>query len=396
MNPLAGHPFWRNLLRVEATAVPPPFGVDPTNVALSAQAGTNIEPSVAEEWARRLRAGGWHAFPHMLPTPAGPRPLGFPGWANLVFPGQRAPDLIAVHPGRRVVLVGDVTAQPRSGHLRKTIGYARQLARAFRPDNRYAVLAQERYWGTPLDRARILGILRTNVSPRFLVRPGREAESKWSGGRPPGPPRRSGGRRRPGRWPCRTCPGPWSRNTQVYGPGGSCADCIRAGRAWVCPACDNGFVGPRFACNNCGNRGQRESFAAAPAGRRRFGPPYPPLPLLRSGSRGAAVGYLQSVLNVWAGRQPVPLAPLVEDAVFGPRTLQRVRSFQQTTGIPADGVVGPQTWSRLSLVQIASPANPWFCAWLCGAVCAATLLDPIPGDEAACLLCIGACTRGSA
>ena len=146
---------------------------DPSHGKYAAQAGTNIEPSVAEEWARRMREQNWQAFPHMQPTPAGPRPLGFPSWAHALFPSQRAPDLIAVHPNQRTILVGDVTSKPTESHWNKTCGYAQRVARAVANPRSaigklypgYRVVMQERYWGLPA------GSARTDMSRRVVIAP---------------------------------------------------------------------------------------------------------------------------------------------------------------------------------------------------------------------------------
>lgn len=68
--------------------------------------------------------------------------------------------------------------------------------------------------------------------------------------------------------------------------------------------------------------------------------PPPPRPLLRNGSRGSAVVFVQRVV----GASP--------DGVFGPRTADAVRRWQAAQGISADGVVGPQTWGRLERVVV--------------------------------------------
>ena len=43
--------------------------------------------------------------------------------------------------------------------------------------------------------------------------------------------------------------------------------------------------------------------------------------------------------------------PTEIDGVFGPRTKAAVRDFQQSKGLPDDGIVDPQTWPRL-VVQV--------------------------------------------
>jgi hypothetical protein len=57
---------------------------------------------------------------------------------------------------------------------------------------------------------------------------------------------------------------------------------------------------------------------------------------LRNGSTGDTVKYLQSALG-----------DLKVDGIFGPITEKAVRKFQKQQKIQIDGVVGPQTWSRL-------------------------------------------------
>lgn len=70
-------------------------------------------------------------------------------------------------------------------------------------------------------------------------------------------------------------------------------------------------------------------------------------PLLRKGNRGGSVAYLQRLLNTWAAGSRLPVARLQEDGIFGPATEQRVRSFQRVTGLPADGIAGPETLAAL-------------------------------------------------
>lgn len=63
--------------------------------------------------------------------------------------------------------------------------------------------------------------------------------------------------------------------------------------------------------------------------------------ILRFGSRGAQVEYLQLALQR-AGYQD-----LAVDGIFGARTGDAVRDFQQRNGLFPDGVVGRLTWNRL-------------------------------------------------
>lgn len=66
------------------------------------------------------------------------------------------------------------------------------------------------------------------------------------------------------------------------------------------------------------------------------------LPTVRRGSNGLSVAYCQNLLN-----RRVPQAPLWVDGIFGPNTEARVKQFQMSKGLHADGVVGPMTWGAL-------------------------------------------------
>jgi len=65
-------------------------------------------------------------------------------------------------------------------------------------------------------------------------------------------------------------------------------------------------------------------------------------PTLRLGSRGEVVEYLQKFLmdrgHMWRGH---PLG------YFGNHTETAVKAFQQAEGLVADGIVGPNTWSKI-------------------------------------------------
>ena len=66
---------------------------------------------------------------------------------------------------------------------------------------------------------------------------------------------------------------------------------------------------------------------------------YPGIPM-RSGDRGATVKSAQRQLNVKG-------ANITADGRFGSRTAGAVRSFQKANDLPADGVIGPETWAAL-------------------------------------------------
>lgn len=65
-------------------------------------------------------------------------------------------------------------------------------------------------------------------------------------------------------------------------------------------------------------------------------------------TNGQDVQQVQQALVRWG-------ASLVADGYFGPATAIAVEQFQRSQGLPADGVVGPQTWARL---QQSPPAPP--------------------------------------
>jgi peptidoglycan hydrolase-like protein with peptidoglycan-binding domain len=69
-----------------------------------------------------------------------------------------------------------------------------------------------------------------------------------------------------------------------------------------------------------------------------------PWPLVRRGDKVFPVRPLQQLLR--ARSQPVAV-----DGIFGPLTESAVRVFQQSKGLAADGIVGPNTWPKL-IVQV--------------------------------------------
>lgn len=69
-------------------------------------------------------------------------------------------------------------------------------------------------------------------------------------------------------------------------------------------------------------------------------------PILQSGSTGTDVKRLQRILVMLKRLDYTGI-----DGSFGPNTEAAVKLFQQDNSLPADGIVGPMTWSSL-------PADP--------------------------------------
>jgi peptidoglycan hydrolase-like protein with peptidoglycan-binding domain len=65
---------------------------------------------------------------------------------------------------------------------------------------------------------------------------------------------------------------------------------------------------------------------------------------VRRGSEGDAVRGVQEEFRFRAGE---PSAALAVDGIFGPRTEEAVRGFQEALEIAVDGIVGPVTWRAL-------------------------------------------------
>jgi peptidoglycan hydrolase-like protein with peptidoglycan-binding domain len=72
--------------------------------------------------------------------------------------------------------------------------------------------------------------------------------------------------------------------------------------------------------------------------------PILPFPLVKRPTDRFPVRSLQQLLRARGHTVAV-------DGIFGPRTEAAVRAFQQSKGLAADGIVGPQTWGRL-IVQV--------------------------------------------
>ena len=73
--------------------------------------------------------------------------------------------------------------------------------------------------------------------------------------------------------------------------------------------------------------------------------PYPGT-LLQNGSSGNSVAIIQRMLNVISVFFP-SIPRLNIDGRYGPATAGAVRAFQELFGLRIDGIVGPDSWSRI-------------------------------------------------
>ena len=78
---------------------------------------------------------------------------------------------------------------------------------------------------------------------------------------------------------------------------------------------------------------------------------YPGSPL-RQGDSGTAVFTLQRQLNRITKDYPF-FGKLTVDGVFGPRMVSTVKAFQRQFNLTADGVVGRQTWYKISYIYVS-------------------------------------------
>lgn len=71
----------------------------------------------------------------------------------------------------------------------------------------------------------------------------------------------------------------------------------------------------------------------------------PPYPTLRNGNRGTYVKFLQQLLE----SNQIPVGTI--DGIFGTKTENAVRTYQQRNNLSADGIVGPQTWNSIAVIK---------------------------------------------
>ncbi len=69
-------------------------------------------------------------------------------------------------------------------------------------------------------------------------------------------------------------------------------------------------------------------------------------PILRFGSKGSDVEYLQRRLN------GIGFGTIVVDEIFGVGTEEAVKKFQKYYGLTVDGIVGTLTWAKLETIDV--------------------------------------------
>lgn len=72
---------------------------------------------------------------------------------------------------------------------------------------------------------------------------------------------------------------------------------------------------------------------------------------LTLGSRGNKVLQMQEQLNVIAGAYPL-IPKIAADGIYGPRTAESVKVFQQVFGLPQTGSVDFRTWYKISEIYV--------------------------------------------
>jgi peptidoglycan hydrolase-like protein with peptidoglycan-binding domain len=81
-------------------------------------------------------------------------------------------------------------------------------------------------------------------------------------------------------------------------------------------------------------------------------------PLLREGSRGAAVSDWQATLNKLAAKGMPAQAKVAVDGIFGPKTKAATLAFQRWAHISADGIVGSQTRAAAATALGSAALDP--------------------------------------
>lgn len=91
-------------------------------------------------------------------------------------------------------------------------------------------------------------------------------------------------------------------------------------------------------------------------------PVYPGI-AVKQGATGQDVLEIQQALNT-VGMEYPEIVVLIEDGIFGARTTEAVREFQRLLGLEVDGIVGPNTWTKLfeasNAIMQGNNASPSF------------------------------------
>jgi peptidoglycan hydrolase-like protein with peptidoglycan-binding domain len=97
---------------------------------------------------------------------------------------------------------------------------------------------------------------------------------------------------------------------------------------------------------------------AATAGTATAAPAAASQPLLREGSRGAAVTDWQATLNKLAAKGMPSQPKIAADGIFGPKTKAATQAFQRWAHISADGIVGVQTRAVAATALSSAALDP--------------------------------------
>lgn len=71
----------------------------------------------------------------------------------------------------------------------------------------------------------------------------------------------------------------------------------------------------------------------------------PPYPTVRNGSRGTYVKFLQQLLE----SNQIPVGTI--DGIFGSKTENAVKDYQQNNNLAVDGIVGAKTWASIATIK---------------------------------------------